>query len=326
MHVLAAQESREMESVGDAQTRHATDHVVHHVARTRHDEAHVRHSLEHLGGRLDEVVGTLLVGYAAEERHDLVLHAALGHLVILLGETHRVVHRHHLVGGDAVLLYDDVAREVRHRYDPVGRGHSRAFDGIRLTVDVLARTVVLRGVHMHHQRLARHAFGGYAREIGQPVVGMYHVELSLEILGHLSGHHGITRNLLQQVRAVLSRERISLGPAIALALPQFAARALVLFAIGGELLGRDVGNHVRVDVDERNFLHYVVGSRDGRIAIGGLDIAGIHHLHEALVLVSRGARHHEDHLHVVTRQSSRHAVTRRAQTSGNMGRELPAKH
>ena len=172
MYVLALEEAREVETVGYAQTRHTAYHMVHHIARTGHDETYVGHALEHLGRSLDKVIGTLLIGDAAEERYDLVVDAALGGYALALGKAHGIVYRDNLVGRNAVAVDDDLAREVRHGNNLVGGHHARTLDGVGLGIDILTRTVVLRSVHVHHQRLARHTLGGNAGKVCQPVVGM----------------------------------------------------------------------------------------------------------------------------------------------------------
>ena len=92
--------------------------------------------------------------------------------------------------------------------------HAGAFDGVDLRVDVLARTVVFRGVHVHYERFSGDALGGDARIVGEPVVGVDHVELPFQILGHLRGDHGIAGDLLHEVGAVLARKGVALFPGI----------------------------------------------------------------------------------------------------------------
>ena len=97
-----------MEPVGNAELRHTTDTVVHHIARARHHKAHVRHACQNLGCRLDKVVGTLLEGDTAEERNDLILHATLRCRVVVLGKMHCIVHCHNLLWLDVILVNNDV--------------------------------------------------------------------------------------------------------------------------------------------------------------------------------------------------------------------------
>ena len=313
-----------MEAVGDAEARHAADDVVHHIARTGHHEAHVRHPFEHLGGRLDEVVGPLLIGDAPQEGDDLVPDAAFGGGALRLGEPHGVVHRHHLFGRNAVAGDDDVAREVRHGDHTVGGLHARAFDGIGLRIDVLAAAVELRGVHVHDQRFSGDPFGGDSGEVGEPVVGVDHVELPRQIAGHLRGYHRIARHLLHEVRAVFARKGVALLPEVG-RLPRLASRADVLVVIGLVLFGRDVGDHVRVDMDERHLLPQLL-----RIAGGAaeerLHVAGVDHAHIVLVFVSGGTGHDEGHVDIVSRQPARHAVAGRTQTACDMRGKFPSEH
>ena len=313
-----------MEAVGDAQPGHAADDVVHHVARTGHHEADIGYAFEHLGGRLDEVVGPLLVGDAAQEGDDLVLHAALGRLGRVLGEAHGVVHRDDLLGGDAVLVDDYVAREVRHGDHPVGGHHAGPLDGVDLRVDVLAAAVVLRGVHVHDERLARDALGGDAGVVGEPVVGVDHVELPLQVAGHLGCDHRIAGHLLHEVGAVFAREGVALLPGVGRR-PGLLSRLDILLMVALVLFGRDVGHHVGIDVDERHLLQHVVRSAAGR-AVERLHVAGVDHMDEALVLVAVGVRNHERHVDAVAGQTPRHAVACRSQATRDVGRKLPTEH
>ena len=313
-----------METVGDAEPRHAADDVVHHVARAGHHEPHVGNPLEDLGGRLDEVVGAFLVGDASQEGHDLVGDAPLGNLAAVLGEAHGVVHRDDLFGGNAVAVDDDVAREVRNGDHAVGGVHAGPLDGVDLRVDVLARAVVLRGVHVHHQRLPGDAFGGDARVVGQPVVGVDHVELSFEVPGHLRGDHGVARHLLHEVGTVLAREGVALFPGIGRR-PGLPPRLDVLLVVGLVLLGGDIGDHVRVDVDERHLLQNVVRAA-ARRTVQGLHVAGVHDVRETLVLVAVGVRDDESDVYAVARQSAGHSVAGRSQPACNVGRKLPSEH
>jgi hypothetical protein len=75
-----------VEAVGDAQPRGVPDAAVHHVTAAGHHEADVLGALEDLRGGLDEVLGALLVGDAAEEGDDLLLDAALDHHVLAAAE------------------------------------------------------------------------------------------------------------------------------------------------------------------------------------------------------------------------------------------------
>lgn len=159
-----------------------------------------------------------------------------GHFALACGEPHGIVYRHDLVGRDAVAVDDDVAREVRNGDHPVCGMHACTFDGVDLRVDVLAAAVVFRGVHMHDQRLARYALGGDTGVVGEPVVGVDHVELSFEVPGHLRGDHGVARHLLHEVGAVLAREGVALFPGIGRR-PGLPPRLDVLLVVGLVLLG-----------------------------------------------------------------------------------------
>lgn len=233
------------------------------------------------------------------------------------------MHRHDLIGQNAVLADDDATRQLRHRDHPVGSLHTRLFDGIDPTVDILAAAVELRGVHVHHQRLARNPLGRDSGEISQPVVGMDHVELPFEVFGHLRRHHRIPGDLLHQVGAVFSGEGVALFPYIGPLVCPAAANELIV--VGGILLRRDVGQHVRINVDERNLLEQLFG----KLMIARTDrfhVARIHHADEALVLVAIGTRHDENDLHAVACKTARHTVAGRTQPAGDMGRKLPAEH
>ena len=67
-----AHETEEMEIPADPQLGGPFDHSRPHVACSRHDERHIRHMLEDLGRRLDEVIRPLLEGDAPQEKHDLL--------------------------------------------------------------------------------------------------------------------------------------------------------------------------------------------------------------------------------------------------------------
>ena len=242
----------------------------------------------------------------------------------MLGEAHGVVHRHDLPGRNAVAVDDDAAREVRDGDHPVGGLHAGALDGVNLRVDVLSAAVELRGVHVHHQRFARDAFGGDSGVVGEPVVGVDHVELPLQVAGHLRGDHGVTGDLLHEVGAVFSREGVALFPRVGRR-PGRLARFHVFFVVGIVLFGRDVGDHVRVDLDERHPAQHVVRAAPGR-TVQGLHVAGVHHARETLVLVAVGVGYDERDVHAVARQPAGHSVAGRSQPSRNMGRKLPTEH
>ena len=213
------------------------------------------------------------------------------------------MYRHDLVGRDAVAVDDDVAREVRNGDHPVCGMHACTFDGVDLRVDVLAAAVVFRGVHMHDQRLARYALGGDTGVVGEPVVGVDHVELPFEVFGHLRRDYGIAGDLLHKVGAVLDVE------------------LLVLFV----LFGGDVRYHVRVDVDERHLLENIVRAASRR-SVKRLHVTGIQDVRESLILVAVGMGYYECYVDIVACQPAGHPVTCRSQTTRDVGRELPTEH
>ena len=202
--------------------------------------------------------------------------------------------------------------------------HSGALDGVYLCVDVLTAAVVLRGVHVHDQRLSGDAFCGDSGIIREPVVCVDDVELSFEVAGDLGGDHGIAGNLLHEVRAVFSREGVSLFPGVGRR-PRALPRLDILLVIGLILLGGDVGNHVRVDMDERHFFQYVIGAAP-RGAVERLHVAGIHHVDEALVFVAVGVGDDERYVDTVASQPASHSVAGCTQSSGNMGWKFPSEH
>ena len=189
---------------------------------------------------------------------------------------------------------------------------------------MFAAAVELRGVHVDHQRLARDALGGDAGVVGQPVVGVDDVELTLEVAGHLRRNHGVAGHLLHEVGAVLAREGVALLPGVG-ALPHLLAALDILLVVLVVLFGRDVGDHVRVDVDERHAAQDVVLAARRR-AVEGLHVACVDDVQKALVLITVGVRHHEGDVHAVVRKTACHAVACCSETSGDMGRKLPSEH
>src|SRR5699024_10551175 len=198
VHFGALQESGEVEPVGDAQTRHAPYHVVHHVAAAGHDEAHIRNPPKYLGGCFHEIVGALLIGDASQEGHDFVVEAAGRFALVAGGEPDGVVDGDDFFGRYAVPRYHDVARQVAYGYHAVGRLHARPFDVVHRLIDVFAAAVEFGGVHVHHQRFARHGLGGHAGIIGEPVVGVDDVECSGQVAGDLRSNDGVVVDLFHQ--------------------------------------------------------------------------------------------------------------------------------
>jgi hypothetical protein len=61
-----------MESVGDAALGCQLDHVLEHVARSRHAEADVAGAMQHHVRGLDEIFRTFLHRDSAEKGHDFL--------------------------------------------------------------------------------------------------------------------------------------------------------------------------------------------------------------------------------------------------------------
>ena len=202
VHLGTLQESGEVETVGDTERRHTPDYVVHQVAASGHDETDVRDPSEHLRRRFDEVIRPLLVGDASQKGHDFVVQAAYRLALVVLRKTDGIVDGNHLFGRNAVLRYDDVACQVAYGYHPVGSLHARPFDVVDGAVDVFAAAVELRGVHVYHERFARHGFGRHAGIVGEPVVGVDDIEFARQVAGYLRGHRGVAGHLFHQVGAV----------------------------------------------------------------------------------------------------------------------------
>ncbi len=102
-----------MEPVGDSALGGEVDHLVHHVARACHYEAHVVVVFQHLRGGLDEVFRAFLHGDAAQEGDNLVfglLHLDVEEFLAQGGDG--VVDGGHLGGVDAVFVYHRLAGEV----------------------------------------------------------------------------------------------------------------------------------------------------------------------------------------------------------------------
>ena len=310
-----------MEPVGNPQLGDAPDHMDQHIAAARHDETDVRQPFEHFGRRLDEIVGAFLVGDPPEERHDLILHVPFALPGIPLVETHRIVHGHDFVRRNPVFLDHDVARQVAHGNHAVGGFHAGPFDVIDRLVDMLAATIELGRVHVYHQRLAGHPFGGDPRIVGQPVVRMDHIELPGPIPGDLRGDHRIARHFLHQVRPVFSGKSIALFPYVVSPgqLPGFAELPRIIV----ELLGRHIGHHIGIHMDKRQLLPNFFLPR---IVRGHFHVARVDDPYETAVLVPVSLRHHEDHSDVVLGQSPGQSVACSSQSSRDMRRKFPSEH
>ncbi len=95
-----------MEAVGDASLGGEVDHLVHHIARAGHDEAHVVAVAKHLCRCLYEVFGAFLHGNTAEECYHFFF-CGTRHLDVekILAQGHYgVVNRGHLGRVDAVVV------------------------------------------------------------------------------------------------------------------------------------------------------------------------------------------------------------------------------
>jgi len=86
----------------------------------------------------------------------------------------------------------------------VGMDHAVAFDVEYRRVDVTARAVVVGGVHVDHQWLARHLLGVDAGRICEPVVRVDYV--AVDRAGYHSGHDRVVVDFLEQVVGVAARE------------------------------------------------------------------------------------------------------------------------
>ena len=304
-----------------AQLRHATDHLLQHIARAGHHEVDARVDLMDLVCRLDEVLRSFLVGDSAEEGHHLGIQATA--LVLRLGLVVRldgVVHRNDLVRVDAIFLNDDVARQIAHRDHAVGGFHATSLDGVNIRVDVLARAVELGGVHVHHKRLARGLLGRNACRIGQPVVGVDDVEVVFR--GQRRANQGITRHFLHQVHAVFARKLVVARKHRAAAV-EVLHHMTVVFQHVGELLRPDIRDDVGPDF---HVLYTLPITSVGLMVDVDGHVAGVEQTDVAFVLVAIGTRHHKQHLNTVLRQTFGHAVASRSEAACDMRGELPPKH
>ena len=202
-----------MEPVGDAQLGHTGDDVLHHVTIAGQHETHIGVFVQDQLGGLHKVIRSLLEGDTAQEGDDLLFHELVA-LHLLVAGNHSVVQGIDFAGVDAVFLNHDVAGEVADGTHGVGGGHALALHVIDdIVAVVLARTVVFRGVDVHHQRFAAHALGRNARAVGEPVVRMDDVELL--VARNLRGNLSIAVYLLHQILAVTSAKDVFALPIVA---------------------------------------------------------------------------------------------------------------
>ena len=101
-------EAREVEAVGNATLGSQTYHRVHHIAATGHTETDVASALEHLGGSLHEVFGTLLHGDTSQVGNHLLFGVLIGDdiLQLLTERINGIVHGHALARVLVVLMND----------------------------------------------------------------------------------------------------------------------------------------------------------------------------------------------------------------------------
>ena len=156
--------------------------VVEQVSAAGHHEPDVLIVFQDFVRRFYEILRTFLEGNPAEERDYLFRHSPVYVHLAAATEVHRIVDGKHFIRRYAVTVDDRVTGKIAHRYDPVSSLHTHLLKGIDLSIDVLSAAVILRGMHMYHQRLARKPLGRHSGRIGKPVMGMYHIELILLIL------------------------------------------------------------------------------------------------------------------------------------------------
>ena len=310
-----------MEAVGYAQAGHHPDGAVHHVAAACHHETHALGALEHLGSSLDEVFRPFLEGDTPEERHDLVLDAALDFEVLASAEVHGVMHGHDLGRVDAVFVDHYPAGEVADRYHAVGGFHAAALYGIHAGIDHIVGPAVEGGrMHVHHQRFAGEFFGGNAGKVGEPVVGVDDVEFILVLHRYGACHHRVPGNLFEEVRSVFAGELVFLPEADAeiLHLPG----AFVFYYLR-KFFWVGVGNQVRIDVDEFHLVEEFVHGAGETLHrhVARIDDAG-----STLVLVAAGRRHHEDALDAIVREPLDYTFAGSPEPSRNVRGKLPSEH
>ena len=235
------------------------------------------------------------------------------------------MYSYDLLRRDIVLLNTDVSSQVRHCDNSIGSGHTGTLNLVYSSVDIVARRTVKRcGMHMHYQRFARYALRSNTCKVGQPIVSMDNIELSLQILCDLRSNNGITSDLLHKVCTIFTREGVALTPQIA-CLPTLLTRLYELIVISFIILRRKIWHKIGVYMNKRHFIDDV-GAIGTNLTEYGLNITRIHHTDKTLVLIARSARHNECNIYIVTSQSASHSVTGCTESSRNMWRKLPTKH
>ena len=203
IHLFAAKESDEVETVGYAAAGCQTNHLFHHVATASHHKSHVVNFFEHHCGSFNKVFRTFLHGDAAQECYDFFFARSFFDFQVVVGQRfNSVVHCGHLVGRDAVFFDNCSAREVAHGDDVVGLIHAVFLDSEHNGVHVAAATVVVGGMHVNHQRLAANLLGVDAGRIGEPVVRVDYVELGSA--SNNAGNNRIVVDFLHEVLRILS--------------------------------------------------------------------------------------------------------------------------
>ena len=159
----------------------------------------MRRFRQHLGRSLHEVLRTLLHRDSSQEGDHLVFHTllVLDSQDLRAQRLHGVVHGCHLRRILMIFLDHRLTGQVRHRDDVIGIIHTILLDGIHIRIDIATATVIVRRMHVDHQRLSTHVFRMDTRRIGQPVVRMDNVIL-LSTCDH-TRYDGVVVDLLQQV-------------------------------------------------------------------------------------------------------------------------------
>ena len=153
------------------------DHPNRHIAGARDHELDLVVFLQHPLGGLDEILGPLLHRDPPKEEDDLFIaldgRTTLG-LGLVLGDA--VVHDIDFVVGHPVLAVYDRLGQSRDSDHAVRAVEPSSLDVVHTLIDVLSGAVELRGVDMAHQRFAGDLLEQQPRWVGQPVVGVDHIE------------------------------------------------------------------------------------------------------------------------------------------------------